>query len=84
MGFYIIRVEDHWSNQDPDKADTITFNDNQIGALLYKKGIASLSKKILPCEGCKYESRNSTQRPCFDCARIKPDLYESVYDDMRE
>lgn len=84
MGFYIIKVEHHWSNQDPEKADTITFTDNQLGALLYKKGVAALCTKILPCEGCKYESRSTKQRPCFDCARIKPDSYESIYEDMQE
>lgn len=80
MGFYVIKVEHHWSNQDKEKFDVIQFSDDQLGERIWRKGWNELRTSILPCEGCKYEDRDTTKRPCFECRRIKPDLYESVYE----
>lgn len=91
--YYVITVERHTVIQDAagpergkeiDQKEHITFPDNQIGARLYHIGIQSLAENIMPCEGCRYEDRSKTRRPCFDCRRIKPDMYESIYQDDAE
>lgn len=85
---YIIRVERHFTTRQRNgeeipQCDSISFSDNQIGALLEKKGLKAMAETVLPCEACKYENRSVLQRPCFDCRRSKPDLYESIYEGMQ-
>lgn len=91
--YYVITVERHivikdmagpHRGEERDKCEHISFQDNQIGARLYHIGIQSMAENILPCEGCRYKNRSTTQRPCFDCRRIKPDLYENIYQDDAE
>ena len=85
---YIISVERHYTlrarnGEETPQCDSISFSDNQIGALLQKKGIEAMAETVMPCEACRYQKRSVLQRPCFDCRRSKPDLYESIYEGMQ-